>query len=118
SSTTRPLPVDCQQPPERGDEAARDRRNGVSAALVHNRVLRHELRLAGDERHHLYVVVLRVGTRQPAGYLRVPVALLQAQGLDVRRGWLAARGDSPAPTRAPSSRSATRARSAARGRLL
>src|SRR5271155_1937713 len=75
--------LDGQQPPERGDEAARDRGHHLPSAVVHHGLLRHELRLDGAGRDRLDVVVLRAGPRQPVGDVRVPRALLQAQGLDV-----------------------------------
>jgi hypothetical protein len=78
-----PVPINGEQPPERGDEAAGDRGHDLPAAVVHHGLLRHELQLAGNEGHHLDVVVLRAGPGQHAGDVRVPAGLLQAQGLDV-----------------------------------
>ena len=47
------VPLDRGQPDQRGDEAARDHRHDLPAALVHHRLLRPELRLPGPAHRRL-----------------------------------------------------------------
>ena len=62
-----------------------DRRHDLPAAVVHHRLLRHELQMAGDHGYLADLDVLRFRPRQRAGYLRWALAPVQTSRLDVER---------------------------------